>query len=298
MPRRSGPVKRVRLPARGWSAADGAAQTLRGVSHVSAPQWYPGDPLAADPSALPVCHFSHNVELAFNSDGLDYRGGVSADADTRRGAQPRGVAATPCAASHPVAFFRLVSYDEWDRTTVRGYAALRLDDSVCPGSCERKLKTWRPFGGALGGLREAFVGGGVSELADVAYVDVPPAWAEENAAAASARRKAASLREPPAHDPNARQLPPKALSRFGFQAESGGELKVRVCSAVQRHPHHAGPPVRRATRAERLGLVAEKAGAHAAAKSRAARRDLPARPLSLNAIVERAKLRLREAGRA
>ena len=36
----------------------------------------------------------------------------------------------------------------------------------------------------------------------------------------------------------------------------------------------------------------------AAAKSRAARRDLPARPLSLNAIVERAKLRLREAGRA
>ncbi|XRB08876.1 ciliary basal body-associated protein [Pycnococcus provasolii] len=273
----------VRLPSRGWSVANAVAGSpLKGVSHVGVPQYYPGDLLASDPSPLPVSHFGHPVELAFDADGKDHQDRSAGDGKRTK--------AAPCSESYPVMFFRLVSYDGWDRTSTKGYGVLRLDDSICPGTCERKLKTWRPFCGALGGLQEAFVGGGVSELSDMGYLDVPASWKELNIAQRDQHKRQMEARGLP----DAPAPPAKALSRLGFQAQSGGELKVRINSVVQRHLQHGGPSTRRRTRVERLGLTSATTTATKEQKARRAR-DLPARPMSLNAIVERAKIRLREA---
>ncbi|XRB24195.1 ciliary basal body-associated protein [Pseudoscourfieldia marina] len=273
----------VRLPSRGWSVANAVAGApLKGVSHVGVPQYYPGDLLASDPSPLPVSHFGHPVELAFDADGKDHQDRSAGDGKRTK--------AAPCSESYPVMFFRLVSYDGWDRTSTKGYGVLRLDDSICPGTCERKLKTWRPFCGALGGLQEAFVGGGVSELSDMGYLDVPASWKELNIAQRDQHKRQMEARGLP----DAPAPPAKALSRLGFQAQSGGELKVRINSVVQRHLQHGGPSTRRRTRVERLGLTSATTTATKEQKARRAR-DLPARPMSLNAIVERAKIRLREA---
>lgn len=94
---------------------------------------------------------------------------------------------------------QVCSYDFYDRFRVLGYTSLSLADSV-PGSRTHLLSSWAPLGTVSQRMRSFFVGGAPG-LPDVTYL-----------------RKPAGAAYP--------------LSKFGFQTQTSGTLKVRVNSLV------------------------------------------------------------------
>ncbi|KAF8069461.1 MKS1 [Scenedesmus sp. PABB004] len=182
-----------------------------GVSHVSQMTCYPPDP-ASDTPALWVAHFAHPVEAEW-----------VARAPPRPGAWPR-------------LLLQVCTYDGWDRATTEGYGWLSLDGR-CPGSGTHYVDTWKPLG-TRRDQQAAFFIGGSEELADMAYVGVPPGHAGG------------------------------PLNKYGFKTQTSGS--VRVHSVLQtgapggEAPRRAAPG-RRAAAAPRqhrelsLAVVLERA---------------------------------------
>lgn len=108
----------------------------------------------------------------------------------------------PPPAKHPVVYFQVSSYDEWDRYRCEGYGHLNLG-ALPVGSCTKVIKTWKAGGTIADRVASQFVGGS-PEIGDVSYAGVP-----------------ADAKDKPVH------------SRLGFVADSSGEIKVRVNIVTQ-----------------------------------------------------------------
>ena len=105
-------------------------------------------------------------------------------------------------AKHPVVYFQVSSYDEWDRYRCEGYGHLNLG-ALPVGTCTKVIKTWKAGGTIADRVASQFVGGS-PEIGDVSYAGVP-----------------ADAKDKPVH------------SRLGFVADSSGEIKVRVNIVTQ-----------------------------------------------------------------
>ena len=108
----------------------------------------------------------------------------------------------PPPAKHPVIYFQVSSYDEWDRYRCEGYGRLNLG-ALPVGSRTEVIKTWKAGGTIADRVASQFVGGS-PEIGDVSYAGVP-----------------ADAKDKPVH------------SRLGFVADSSGEIKVRVNIVTQ-----------------------------------------------------------------
>ena len=108
----------------------------------------------------------------------------------------------PPPAKHPVIYFQVSSYDEWDRYRCEGYGRLNLG-ALPVGSRTEVIKTWKAGGTVADRVASQFVGGS-PEIGDVSYAGVP-----------------ADAKDKPVH------------SRLGFVADSSGEIKVRVNIVTQ-----------------------------------------------------------------
>lgn len=108
----------------------------------------------------------------------------------------------PPPAKHPVVYFQVSSYDEWDRYRCEGYGHLNLG-ALPVGTCTKVIKTWKAGGTIADRVASQFVGGS-PEIGDVSYAGVP-----------------ADAKDKPVH------------SRLGFVADSSGEIKVRVNIVTQ-----------------------------------------------------------------
>ena len=164
-----------------WRIEGESAQTS-GVTQISRCVKYPatgdGEGDAWGSGDRMVAHWSLPVELSCVADSV------------------------PPPAKHPVVYFQVSSYDEWDRYRCEGYGHLNLG-ALPVGSCTKVIKTWKAGGTIADRVASQFVGGS-PEIGDVSYAGVP-----------------ADAKDKPVH------------SRLGFVADSSGEIKVRVNIVTQ-----------------------------------------------------------------
>ena len=106
----------------------------------------------------------------------------------------------------PVLHFHVASIDGWERHRTEGYGSLLLGQHG-PGQRVQYIPTWRPAGTVFSWMAEFYVGG-AHALKDITY-----AW-NNSEQAGSAR----------------------LLSKYGFQAESSGTIKVRTNMVYQERP--------------------------------------------------------------
>ncbi|KAK9824277.1 hypothetical protein WJX72_009110 [[Myrmecia] bisecta] len=138
----------------------------------------------------------------------------------------------PGPAAWPTIVFQVCTYDTWHRYTTEGYGWLSLG-GCCPGSRTHYVSTWRPALSIRERMRSFFTGG-TPELNDVTYAKVPAGFEGQ------------------------------LLSKFGFQTESSGTLKVRTNAVIlqQRLPparHKASPTKPLARKPQSLAAVIERA---------------------------------------
>jgi Meckel syndrome type 1 protein len=161
----------------------------------------------------------------------------------------------PPPSKHPVLYFQVSSYDEWDRYRCEGYGHLNLG-SLPVGSSTKLLKTWKAGGTIADRVASQFVGGS-PEIGDITYSGIP----------ADAKGK-------PVH------------SRQGFVADTSGEIKVRVNVMTQTKAD--------ASAAAKKGLGLLK-GLLGKGKKEAAGREKYEKKEAVEDVVSRARQRLADA---
>lgn len=121
---------------------------------------------------------------------------------------------------------RVSSLDAWDQPFSHGADHLPLAQ-VVPGtegggSATTRVKTWRPYGSLQQSMADLFVGG-PPPLKDAGYT-----WQPQ-------RREGGELR-PRSEVESSKKETSSLLSKYDFQAEISGAIKVRTNVVVQRRP--------------------------------------------------------------
>ncbi|KAJ9518573.1 hypothetical protein QJQ45_018610 [Haematococcus lacustris] len=237
------------------------APACLGVTACSRMTQYPPDPELGGPGRW-VAHWGHPLEAELVSRG-----------------EP------PPPAKYPALFFQVCSYDLRDRYTSQGYGWLGLAPFV-PGSHTQYVQCWRPLASLRDQQQEFFIGGSV-ELQDVNYLErghmgggsCPP----------PPLKHATSQGQQSGGKGNA----PHLLNKYGLRTETTGVIKVRLHALTQRWD----AATEEALQGGAMGREGEAGAGSLTAAPFATRTPSKRnkRDLSLAAVVERARSRLKDA---
>ena len=186
-----------------WQLEEGWGEAAGGVSPAARPARYPGN-LSRGEAPQDVVHWSHPLEFFLRADRM------------------------PALRDWPVLHLSVSSLDSWDRHSPQGSGHLPLAE-VAPGvegggSATTRVKTWRPYGSLQQRMADLFVGG-AAPLKDAGYTWQPQRGRGGERGQGSEGKGGAGGEEATA-----------VLSKYGFQAESSGTVKVRTNVVVQRRP--------------------------------------------------------------
>ncbi|KAL6765691.1 ciliary basal body-associated, B9 protein-domain-containing protein [Haematococcus lacustris] len=233
----------------------------KGVTACSRMTQYPPDPELGGPGRW-VGHWGHPLEAELVSRG-----------------EP------PPPAKYPALFFQVCSYDLRDRYTSQGYGWLGLAPFV-PGSHTQYVQCWRPLASLRDQQQEFFIGGSV-ELQDVNYLErghmgggscPPPPLKHVTSQGQQSGGKGNALH---------------LLNKYGLRTETTGVIKVRLHALTQRWD----AATEEALQGGAMGREGEAGAGSLTAAPFATRTPSKRnkRDLSLAAVVERARSRLKDA---
>ena len=190
-----------------WQLEEGWGEAGGGVSPAAKPVHYPEE-LARGEAAQDVVHWGHPLEFFLKADRM------------------------PPLRDWPVLHLSVSSLDSWDRHSPQGAGHLPLAQ-VAPGtegggSATTRVKNWRAYGSLQQRMADLFVGG-APPLKDVGYTWQPQRRQGGELGPSSGEAMGGSEGDSSG----------SLLSKYGFQAESSGTIKVRTNVVVQRRPSPA-----------------------------------------------------------